>query len=509
MLQAQSYSFVKSISENALHIVPAQNGSFYTVSWQPNCPNDYMQIRYFNKMGDVLNTFKSPAYLASITSIDAITKPNNNLVLYLASGDINHLLYEFDSTGALIWNNNLQFTSPITKYTKLVLSPTGFYLLGNTYASFTADSSKAIITKLSATGKYQWSKYYKMNSTNPSNTHFNDMIYDNNKLLCVGRYFYCNAVSGWPPFRPIVSVLDTAGNLQQSYYYMVDSTAIIGGFDEYEFMKLDKTPAGNFYLVGNRAGNEHTLFKMNSSFNISWIKEKLSGKSTAMCAGYNEDVFIVPDGEFDNFVLQFDSTGQVISNHITKNSTPGFNLAFGHLINIERSDCGFLVSNNETMLAHTNKSMAYCIDSTSTSFGNYYAVNNYYRGNANLTTESVNTPNEYTMTSGYTVLSSTSTSLCNTTYTCGNTPNGTTAYHENEINIYPNPASSTIYIELPQNISAATLVMYDMHGKQVLQKDNVKTGIYTIHLSDYPTGFYVLRLSSNNNVWYKKISKIE
>jgi len=60
-------------------------------------------------MGDVLTTFKSPAYLASITSIDAITKPNNNLVLYLASGDINHLLYEFDSTGALIWNNNLQF----------------------------------------------------------------------------------------------------------------------------------------------------------------------------------------------------------------------------------------------------------------------------------------------------------------------------------------------------------------------------------------------------------------
>lgn len=506
--QAQPYSFIKTLNESIWKIVPAQNGTFYTVSWLPNCPNDYIVIRFCNNMGDVVNTFKSPAYIASLTSIDAISLPNNDIVLYVRSGEINHMFFEFNSSGSTIWNNNIQFTSPIIKYTKIISSPTGFYLVGNTYAPVATDSSSAVITKLSSVGKHQWTKTYKMNNAQASSTHYNDIMYDNNKLICAGRYYYTNAVVGWPPLRPVISLLDTSGNIQQSYYYMVDSSQW-NGFDEYEFMQIDKTPNGHFYLVGNNAGNEHALFKMDNSYNIEWIREKLSGKSHAMCAGYQEDVFIAPDGEFNNFLLQFDSTGQVVRNHITKYSPMGNDLNYGYVNNLKRHDCGFLLGNSETMYAHTNKNMDYCLDSSRLNFGNYYPVNNYYRRSADLISGSLVNFNEYLSNQTYNVITSTVVTHCSAAFSCGGGggPTAVNDMDDTEITIFPNPATTSVFISLPENAGKSMIELLDFNGKVLTQQHAEKNGLYRLDISAYAAGIYIIKVTSNKNSLYQKVRK--
>ena len=502
--QAQSYSFIKTLSEDIWRIVPAQNGTFYSITWTPDCPDDLITISFFNEKGEIQNTFQSPPYLGSLTSIDGVTNDNNHLVLYLRDGDINHLVYEFSSNGTLIWNNNMQFTNPIIKFTKIIPSPTGYYLLGNTYRPTGSDSSFAVLTKLSMIGKHQWTKKYGVPRTSPASTNFNDILYHNNSLICVGGYYYANQWAGQAPMRPTVSVLDTAGNLIKNHCYIVDSSAFFG-FDYYEFVQISKTPNNHFYLVGNNGGNEHALFKMDSNYNIDWIREKLSGRATAMCAGYKEDVFISPEGNFSNFVQNFDSTGQVIGNHITKNPSSGFNLSYGKVVSIKQHDCGFLLINNDAMYAHTNKNFVYCLDSSMTSgFGNYYAVNNYYRRNITLFSAPLTNLNQYVITSGYGNISKTAVTHGITAYTCSSTMATTNPSQEN-LKVYPNPSNSVIYVELSQNYRNANISLYEPTGKLVLSENATEMGLHTIDVSNLSGGIYLLHIQQDKEVFTQKI----
>jgi hypothetical protein len=506
--QAQSYSFIKTLSEDIWRIVPAQNGTFYSITWTPDCPDDLITISFFNEKGEIQNTFQSPPYIGSLTSIDGVVNSNNHLVLYLGDGDINHLIYEFDANGNFIWNNSLQFTSPIIKFTKIITSPTGYYLLGNTYAATGTDSSFAVLTKLSMIGKHQWTKKYGVPRTSTASTHFNDILYHNNALICVGRYYYANQWAGQGPMRPTVSVLDTAGNLMQNYCYVVDSSAFFG-FDYYEFVQISKTPNNHFYLVGNNGGNEHALFKMNSNYNIQWIRERLSGKSNAMCAGYNEDVFIVPDGPTDNFVQSFDSTGQVTGNHITKNPSSGFNLSYGKVVSIKQHDCGFLLINNDAMYAHVNKNFVYCLDSSKTSnIGNYYPVNNYYRRTISLFSAPLTNLNQYVITSGYGNISKTAVTHGIISYTCSSTMATTNPSQEN-LKVYPNPSNSVIYVELSQNYRNAKIALYEPTGKLVLSEVATETGLHSLDISKVSAGVYLLCVQQGEEIFTQKVQVVK
>ncbi len=500
---AQSYSFIKTLDEDISRIVPAQNGAFYSITWTPDCPEDLITISYFNEKGEIQNTFQSPPYIGSLTSIDGVVNSNNHLVIYLRD-DINHMLYEFDGNGTYIWNNNIQFTNPIIKFTKIITSPTGYYLLGNTYAATGVDSSFAVLTKLSMIGKHQWTKKYGITPTSTASTHFNDILYHNNSLICVGRYYYANQWVGQAPMRPTISVLDTAGNMLQNYCYVVDSSAFFG-FDYYTFMQISKTPNNDFYLVGYNGGNEHALFKINSSYNIEWIRERLSGKANAMCAGYNEDVFIVPDGPSDNFVQQFNSAGQVIGNHITKNPSSGFELSYGKVMSIKQHDCGFLLINSDAMYAHVPKDFTYCLDSSMTSgFGSYYPVNNFYRRNISLFSAPLTNLNQSVITSGYVGISKTEVTHGITPYTCATTI-GTTNPSQDNLKVYPNPSHSKLYIELPQKYAQTQIDLYATTGKIALGQVTTETGVFALDVSTLSAGIYVLHIQQGKHFFTQKV----
>ena len=70
--------------------------------------------------------------------------------------------------------------------------------------------------------------------------------------------------------------------------------------------------------------------------------------------------------------------------------------------------------------------------------------------------------------------------------------------------VYPNPAHNTLYIEVPRQAQAATFLLYDMAGKEVLahhfsaKNTQLKLGIL-------PKGVYFYKLLYNNQQEYGKL----
>ena len=248
------------------------------------------------------------------------------------------------------------------------------------------------------------------------------------------------------------------------------------------------------------AGNEHALFKLNASFQILWIKEKLSGKASTICAGFNDDVFIVPEYPTCNYVLQFDASGTILGNHLTKSSV-GADNKYGAIQCIKKDDCGFLISNDKSMIAHANKQMVYCMDSSTTLSASYYTVSTHTRANVSLMSSAITSLNEYVMTSTFTSSVSTYTSDCDATYSC----NGSTNIENtllNDITYYPNPVHDMLYIK---GLSAYTLQLCDMRGNIVkLIKATEKET--SISVADVAAGIYLLKIVTAYEVAVQKIT---
>ena len=499
---AQEHSFVKMLNEPALNVIPGLHGSFYTISTQLNCPDDLVIIRHFSASGTTLKTFQSPPYIGALTSFDAVTNQKNNLVVYLKLNELNHLLYEFDSLGNIIWNKNYQFVTPQMKFTKLKAAVDGYYLLGTTSSPTFTDSSRAIIAKLNTLGNVRWVKYYRMNSALAAMTDFNDMLVEGNQLLVAGAYYYTSQYLGQGPYRPILAVLDTAGNFQNGYYYITDSSTF-AGFEKYQFTSLNKTPNGSYYLGARNGGNEHAVFKLDASLNISWVKRAPSGKFTTMCAGYDEDVMIVRDNGWGNLVLRFDSSGNSYTGRRTK--AVANDLEYGLINTIVQHNCGFLLSNSHSMIARTNGQMQFCIDSVQTTLlPTYYTVNSHYRNSISVSSGAISSFNQYTATAQYSVISSTETNICSGTYTCSGTTTSVVDY-DLPVRLYPNPASDMVNIWLADD---GELIIYDMSGRVAGAQQLKGAANNAISVAALTPGSYLFKVISNNRVMVQKVEVV-
>lgn len=80
---------------------------------------------------------------------------------------------------------------------------------------------------------------------------------------------------------------------------------------------------------------------------------------------------------------------------------------------------------------------------------------------------------------------------------------------DNSISIYPNPSISGL-VQVKINLadqSDITMELYDVTGKKLnsFKVDNIRSGSYTLDLSQYSNGMYMLKCSDGNSVSSKKI----
>lgn len=80
-------------------------------------------------------------------------------------------------------------------------------------------------------------------------------------------------------------------------------------------------------------------------------------------------------------------------------------------------------------------------------------------------------------------------------------------FTENDVNIYPNPAESTLNIEFDHNrFSVNTIQVFDINGKMV-SSEAVNSNVNSINVSALTSGCYFIRLSNESNAFTTKFIK--
>ena len=77
------------------------------------------------------------------------------------------------------------------------------------------------------------------------------------------------------------------------------------------------------------------------------------------------------------------------------------------------------------------------------------------------------------------------------------------------ISVYPNPVSTQLIIEIIRATGKATIEVYDLQGRSVMQQQWDADGltIHSIDLTDVPTGFYVYTISMGDQQVQGKLVK--
>jgi hypothetical protein len=81
--------------------------------------------------------------------------------------------------------------------------------------------------------------------------------------------------------------------------------------------------------------------------------------------------------------------------------------------------------------------------------------------------------------------------------------------HEaSQLNVFPNPTSSSFTLLIPEVSNAATVRVYNMFGQEVIEKIITNSNEVFIDLSDEPNGYYICTVLTTNSKYEAKIVKI-
>ncbi|MDQ3191943.1 MAG: DUF4465 domain-containing protein [Bacteroidota bacterium] len=67
------------------------------------------------------------------------------------------------------------------------------------------------------------------------------------------------------------------------------------------------------------------------------------------------------------------------------------------------------------------------------------------------------------------------------------------------VSIYPNPADDQINISFNGNTNSALISIRDLSGREILKQNVYNSNLHNISLSDYPSGFYIVEVSFEDN----------
>ncbi|MBN2778666.1 MAG: T9SS type A sorting domain-containing protein, partial [Bacteroidales bacterium] len=77
---------------------------------------------------------------------------------------------------------------------------------------------------------------------------------------------------------------------------------------------------------------------------------------------------------------------------------------------------------------------------------------------------------------------------------------------DGEIEVYPNPASVLLYLQLPENSGDAIVKIYDTTGR-IVQSEKLVNNQNTINIRSLTAGSYVLKVQFRDNCWSSRFIK--
>jgi len=74
-----------------------------------------------------------------------------------------------------------------------------------------------------------------------------------------------------------------------------------------------------------------------------------------------------------------------------------------------------------------------------------------------------------------------------------------------DIQIYPNPSSGIVNIDIKNNHNTTEFAVFNILGEEILNKKIDKSGKMLLDLSTYKKGVYIIKITSNNQSLIKNI----
>ena len=78
---------------------------------------------------------------------------------------------------------------------------------------------------------------------------------------------------------------------------------------------------------------------------------------------------------------------------------------------------------------------------------------------------------------------------------------------KNILQVYPNPATTEIWVAFNSHSQMVTLTVSDLYGRQVKQEETIMDGSYKISLDGLDDGLYILSVFDSETVYTSKVLK--
>lgn len=293
-----------------------------------------------------------------------------------------------------------------------------------------------------------------------------------------------------------------------------------------------KCEAGAFYVdyVELSPMCENPLLIQNHNFFTS--QDELPYKSGGVLraghdvgSSHDKGDVIVGDGAIATFtaateiVLENGFSSELGSNFETKIESCSLSDPNRHITTIDTIAPKTYLVNNEYEIYDDHLETINCddtiklmgIDGDTTSFSNYHwDFGNGQSSDSKSVNIHYNQPGTYLVTL-YLTNSIGVTDTLSKTYTVLNCNNARYSSHNisqnnyGDIKIYPNPSSGKFNITLSNSNLMSNIIIYDMIGNEIMQKNNIQELSFLIDLSSYPKGLYFIQLEKDKHFIFNKL----
>lgn len=509
---AQSY-FQKLVGGNlGDNIVIASTPNAYYLLHNMSTPDFVTELLKFDLYG---NYMWGKTYYFSFGAANNYRIFYENNALYVTGGHQNNgyknYYAKLDLAGNVTWIKELNYND-INVNTRILSFNGGNLLVGHRdYIGSAPDYTYDItLTQMDASGNVTWGKAYGDDSYDfLANS---AVITSNGEIMVAGNYGQRSTYI----FSPMLARFDASGNLLWMKTFN-DST---GNFTNFRPSDITKTSDGNYVLIGYSDdvtfNKDVHIIKFNDQGNILWSRcpsqagANEYGKAIIEDSQHNLAFGGVYNfsGLYGDFIGKFDLNGNfqsAVKIEKTLDSPFLFNAIYNGLGQdlVERTGFGYAYS---TVFTTTNFSYKHCLITTD------------YNGLISCTSLSNAYPftvqNESWAMTTFSVLPAALTNISGTSITILDSAKTYQAYNlcqlvtasdmklENNFSfeIYPNPASNSIYVKFDSEISGKTgWFIYDSFGREIknafgnsidklngikIDLENLSTGIYYIQISD-------------------------
>ncbi|MHB8260588.1 MAG: T9SS type A sorting domain-containing protein [Bacteroidia bacterium] len=451
-----------------------------------NAGSDDIYLIKTNRFGDTLWT-----KIYGTSSYDAayrIIQTSDGGFAFCGQSGNNPFLIKTNSFGDTLWTKQYSSTSYSGMAHNLQqTSDGGFILAGEGDATGNTDF---LLIKTDLVGNLQWAKTFGGSGLERA---FSVFQINGTGYILSGFTESFSVMSD----EMYVVRTDLNGNLLWSKIY--------GGSRNDIPYCMQKTNDGGYVLAGEstsfNGGNNQDIYviKIDSSGNLIWSKDYDYSwyDYSFYISQTNDNGFIVSGGinvgggNYSPYLLKINPNGDTMwSKTIDTN-----NIAY---CAIQTKDNGFSILTSKTNTSSQGLSLI-----KTDSLGNACLQNSIHANIiANTTTVSIPSTSSNTANFTTTTMNVKIGSRGNISQICPSLSGIEILYNNNEISIYPNPASNQFFIDA-NTIDKLTMVLYDVNGRLVLIRSI--SGKSNIDISSLDEGVYTISIISNEGVINKKL----